>query len=204
MKDVLILSDAYLPINIVNMKKACKMLVKSSIFDTIGRKSEYHVEILEFYDDYIKTGSIHTPRPAVIKISHYSRSSNNSRKSKVFAPFSRIAVWKRDHETCQYCGDRVRLEDMHWDHVIPRKLGGKSSWTNIVCACLRCNSKKADRLLDSIGMKLLKNPEVVYNETTPALAARERILRRIGKNIPSQWIQYLEWIGIAKGRKHEH
>ena len=195
MKDVLILSDSYLPINIINMKKACKMLVKSNVFDMIGRKSEYHIEILECYDDYIKTGSIFVKRPAVIKVSHHANCSPKY-NSKIFAPFSRIAVWKRDCCSCQYCGKKVRLEEMHWDHVLPKKLGGKTSWTNIVCACLQCNSKKADRHLDSTGMKLLKTPEAVFNATTPALAARERILRRIPKNIPHQWTQYLEWIGI--------
>ena len=48
MKDVLILNDTYMPLNIVAMKKACKMMVKSSIWESLGRKSEYHIDVVEY------------------------------------------------------------------------------------------------------------------------------------------------------------
>ena len=195
MKDVLILNDTYMPLNIVAMKKACKMMVKSSIWESLGRKSEYHVDVVEYYDVAIKSGcGERIPRPAVIRVAHYRHPTN--KKVKIFAPFSRKGVWVRDDGMCQYCGKKVKLEDMHWDHVVPRKDGGKTTWTNIVCACLACNSKKADLPLSKCGLHLRKKPEPVYNETTNSLSARERIIRKVGKKIPSQWQTYLEWIGV--------
>lgn len=195
MKDVLILNDSYMPVNIVAMKKAFKMMVKSSIWENLGRKNEYHVDILEYYDinKSLSVGSP-TPRPAVIRIAHYKNPP--AKKIKIFAPFSRKGVWTRDDGVCQYCGKHIKFEDMHWDHVKPRKLGGKTTWTNIVCACFACNGKKADTPLNKCGMTLLKKPEPVYNETTNALTARDRVVRKLAGNIPSQWKTYLGWIGV--------
>lgn len=195
MKDVLILNDSYLPINIVPMKKAFKMMVKSSIWENLGRKSEYHIDILEYYSDDINLcEGENTPRPAVIRIAHYKNPA--SKKVKIFAPFSRKGVWKRDEGKCQYCGKRVKFEDMHWDHVKSRKAGGKTVWTNIVCACFECNNKKAAVPLSKCGLKLLKKPEPVYNETTSSSSSRDRVAKKAGSKFPKQWNVYLEWIGI--------
>lgn len=195
MKNVLILNDSYMPLNIVTMKKACKMMVKSGIWEALGRKSEYHIDIIEHYDDDIKSASgTNMVRPAVICIAHFKKPSQKN--AKMFAPFSRKGIWLRDKCKCQYCGTNVKLENMHWDHIVPRKAGGQTTWTNIVCACLACNSKKADLSLSKCGMKLLKKPEPVYNKTTDSFSSRERILRKLGKHIPTQWKSYLSWMGI--------
>jgi 5-methylcytosine-specific restriction endonuclease McrA len=44
------------------------------------------------------------------------------------------------------------------DHVIPKSLGGKDTWENLVCACMRCNSKKGDQSPERVGMKLIRKP----------------------------------------------
>jgi hypothetical protein len=59
--------------------------------------------------------------------------------------FCRRSLWKRDQNTCQYCGKRPREDECTIDHVVPKSLGGETSWTNCVLACYRCNSQKADR-----------------------------------------------------------
>lgn len=195
MKEVLILNDTYTPINIVSMKKAYKMTVKSSIFEKIGRKHEYHVDILELYDAHISPNGTSYPQPAVLHIAHYKKPAKSTLKT--FAPFTRRNVWVRDGGACQYCGKKIKLDDMHWDHVVPRKDGGRTTWSNIVCSCLPCNSKKADKTLKASGLRLLKKPEPVYNEVAPTLSARERIIRKMDKKVmPIEWKNYLEWIGV--------
>ena len=44
------------------------------------------------------------------------------------------------------------------DHVIPRRVGGKDTWENLVCACTKCNNMKGDRTPEQASMKLLKKP----------------------------------------------
>jgi 5-methylcytosine-specific restriction endonuclease McrA len=72
--------------------------------------------------------------------------------------FSRRNVFKRDHNTCQYCGVQPGSEELTIDHVVPRAQGGVSSWTNCVLACMACNKHKADRTPEQAKMRLRKPP----------------------------------------------
>jgi HNH endonuclease len=40
---------------------------------------------------------------------------------------------------CEYCGS---LENLSWDHIIPRARGGRDDVDNHVLACRKCNSSK--------------------------------------------------------------
>lgn len=58
----------------------------------------------------------------------------------------RLAIYLRDGLACCYCGAGV--EDgaqLSLDHVVCRSRGGTHEATNLVTACLRCNSSRADR-----------------------------------------------------------
>ncbi len=57
---------------------------------------------------------------------------------------------------CQYCGQPGR--DLTVDHVIPKRMGGRTDWENLVCCCRRCNTKKGDKTLKQIGFHLIKEP----------------------------------------------
>jgi 5-methylcytosine-specific restriction endonuclease McrA len=59
---------------------------------------------------------------------------------------------------CQYCGGRFSSQDLSIDHVVPRSRGGRTSWTNCVLACIRCNVRKGSRLLDEARMTLISPP----------------------------------------------
>ena len=59
--------------------------------------------------------------------------------------FSRRTIYRRDNSSCQYCGKKVGNEGTI-DHVLPRSLGGQTTWENCVLCCLQCNTQKADRL----------------------------------------------------------
>ena len=45
------------------------------------------------------------------------------------------------------------------DHVLPKDRGGETSWENVVTSCIRCNSKKSNRLPREAGMRLLNRPK---------------------------------------------
>ena len=73
--------------------------------------------------------------------------------------FTRHNVFERDAYTCQYCGRRPERGGVNLDHVVPRAHGGKTTWNNVVCSCIGCNSRKADRTPVQAGMRLLRAPE---------------------------------------------
>ena len=56
----------------------------------------------------------------------------------------REIVIRRDGGACQHCG----LEGNHVDHIVPRKLGGDDSLTNLQLLCESCNLRKGGRFFD--------------------------------------------------------
>ena len=72
--------------------------------------------------------------------------------------YSRENVYHRDGYVCQYCGKRFKRDELTLDHVIPRSLGGRGTWDNVVAACSPCNAKKADRTPEQAGMYLIHPP----------------------------------------------
>jgi 5-methylcytosine-specific restriction endonuclease McrA len=67
-------------------------------------------------------------------------------------------IFARDGSKCQYCGRKFATQDLSLDHVLPRSQGGKSTWDNIVCCCIKCNVKKGGRTPEQAHMKLLSKP----------------------------------------------
>jgi 5-methylcytosine-specific restriction endonuclease McrA len=66
--------------------------------------------------------------------------------------FSRRNVFLRDQFTCQYCIKSFVETELNLDHVIPRHKGGKTSWDNIVTSCVKCNTRKGNKLPHEANM----------------------------------------------------
>ena len=77
--------------------------------------------------------------PEIIQYTRYDKVPSNK------AHFNRKSLYKRDKNTCQYCGEKKIIDELSLDHVIPKCQGGITTWENIVVACISCNSKKAGR-----------------------------------------------------------
>ncbi len=103
--------------------------------------------------------SVSTPRglvriPTVIVAARYA-------KVPLHRPrFSARGIWERDGGTCQYSGRKLHPGEGNIDHVLPRSRGGKSAWENCVLAHREVNSRKADRLPQEAGLRLLRTPSV--------------------------------------------
>jgi hypothetical protein len=66
--------------------------------------------------------------------------------SKWCRPSTRQAIYHRDGFCCAYCG--AAAEDgvvLTLDHIQPCELGGDNRPTNLITACLSCNSAKQDK-----------------------------------------------------------
>jgi 5-methylcytosine-specific restriction endonuclease McrA len=102
--------------------------------------------------------------------------------------YSRINVFARDKFTCQYCGEQPHRSQLNLDHVIPRSLGGRTTWENVVCSCVVCNRRKGGRTPQQARLRLMRAPSkprwtplmnhiglsVRYNEWRPFLSIVEK------------------------------
>lgn len=73
-------------------------------------------------------------------------------------PFTRRNLLRRDRSQCQYCGRRPTSAELSIDHVVPRALGGETSWENCVLACVHCNRRKGAKLVHETNMRLMRPP----------------------------------------------
>jgi len=139
-------------------------------------------EVLEEYDNWEVHSAFQTfTVPSVIRLvktvaGYFKRGVKFNRKN----------VWTRDNGTCQYCSKAVAQSEFTFDHVLPRKLGGKTTWENIVVACHPCNQKKKDRTLEQARMKLLSKPV-----RPKSLAGSPMQGMNITKDSPACWRDYL-------------
>lgn len=91
--------------------------------------------------------------PEIVVLSRYADTPQHK------ISFSRRAIYKRDHYTCQYCGAQPGPEELTIDHVVPKSRGGVSSWSNCALCCVSCNKRKADRTPAEAGMRLRHQPK---------------------------------------------
>ena len=73
--------------------------------------------------------------------------------------FTRHNIFERDKNTCQFCGRIFERKDLNLDHVVPRDRGGPTTWENIVCSCIPCNTRKANRTPAEAGIRLIRKPK---------------------------------------------
>jgi 5-methylcytosine-specific restriction endonuclease McrA len=102
--------------------------------------------------DWVSTVNFYIAVPRIIRLLFYDRLPQNDVK------FNRRNIFARDKNRCQYCGRRFPTSELSLDHVIPRSIGGKSVWENVVCACTGCNVKKGGLTPKLAGMSLVQKP----------------------------------------------
>jgi 5-methylcytosine-specific restriction endonuclease McrA len=169
MSDTLVLNaDAqpvsYLPLSAIQWKEAITYMYLEKC------------EVLEWYDDWIVSSAKWETRvPAVIMLKDYMRRRRRPR-------FSKTNVYLRDLYTCQYCSNEFIRKDLTLDHVLPLSKGGKTNWSNIVAACMRCNTAK--------GNKTIMKPKVAPYEPTYYELVNKRKQLEFSLRHPS-WQQYV-------------
>ncbi len=137
-EEVLVLNNDYEPLNVCNIRRAIVLVC-------MGKADVLHAD-----SNAVQTIHGSLDLPSVVRLRHYVKRPIPELR------LSRRSIFARDNQTCQYCGHRAR--DLTIDHVIPKRLGGKSTWENLVCCCRRCNAKKGDKTLDLTSMVLARQP----------------------------------------------
>jgi 5-methylcytosine-specific restriction endonuclease McrA len=170
MSQALVLTQQYLPHKIVSWERAVTLV--------FGGKAE----VVETYDEEIRSVSITIKMPSVIRLLRAVRGSKRVIK------FSRINILARDGFRCQYCGVKFEMRELTYDHVVARSRGGRTTWENVVAACAPCNRKKGDRTPEEARMKLRKVPA---RPTSLPIS----MLRFDRRDAPSAWATWLYWKG---------
>lgn len=98
-------------------------------------------------------------------------------------PFTRMNIFLRDGFRCQYCGEKFPSSELTFDHVLPRKEGGLTSWENIASACEGCNSAKGHRL----DIRPLRVP---YE---PSIEEIHELARLRPARLHESWLDFLYW-----------
>jgi len=137
-KKVLVLNSSYEPLMVINTKRAILLVLSKK------------VDILVNYSEFLKSTYSVFHIPSVLLLKRYIRFNKKQ------ITLSRKNLLKRDNKICQYCGDNDK--NMTIDHIIPKVLGGQDTWENLVTACFKCNSKKGNKLLVDLNMKLIRSP----------------------------------------------
>jgi 5-methylcytosine-specific restriction endonuclease McrA len=152
---VLVLNRSYLPIHVTSARRAFTLIFQGT---ALALNGEY--ETFDFASwqrqpagkDAIGTpsGDIRVPRVIVLR--------GYDRVPRRHVRYSRLNIFARDKYTCQYCGKRPHRSELNLDHVIPRTLGGRTTWENVVCSCVECNRRKGGRTPAQARLRLLSRP----------------------------------------------
>jgi 5-methylcytosine-specific restriction endonuclease McrA len=155
--NVLVLNRSYIPIHVTSVRRAISM-----IYQDVARAVHTDYQSFDFDqwrrlppgagDRVLGTsrGAIRVPR--VVVLLAYDRIPRRHVR------YSRLNIFARDKFTCQYCGARPPRSQLNLDHVVPRTLGGKTSWENVVCSCVDCNRRKGGRTPQQARLRLRRQP----------------------------------------------
>ena len=163
---VLVLNKYYMPLRIIGARRALALLWSRQaevISCEEGRYNNYDFhswrdmsQLKKTFapdeDDWISTVNFYIAVPRIVRLLFYDRLPRTGVK------FNRRNIYARDENKCQYCGKRFPTNELSLDHIIPRSLGGITTWENIVCACTGCNAKKGGRTPVQARMKLIASP----------------------------------------------
>lgn len=190
---VLVLNKLYMAVRVISARRAFSMLFRdlaevihvqdgqylSYDFESWAEVSALHREIGEDEKyDWVKAVQFELAVPRVIRLLGYDRLPRQTVK------LNRRNLFARDRNQCQYCGNHFPTSELSIDHVHPRSQGGGDSWTNLVCACVRCNARKGGRTPEQARMELIRKP--VQPKRNPMIAVR------LGQEKYESWKAFLD------------
>ena len=136
------------------------------------------VNVVDQYEQVVRAANFEMEIPSVVALKDYVAQNRSP-------AFTRFNLFLRDGFECVYCSSS---DDLTFDHLIPRRLGGKTSWDNIVAACSKCNLRKGGRLPKEAQMHPHTAP------FRPSMFQLQAQGRRFPPNhLHQSWLDYLYW-----------
>jgi 5-methylcytosine-specific restriction endonuclease McrA len=155
---VLVLNSLYQAVQVTGVRRAFRLFYAGRARAVTPDFSSYDFENWCDLPPRAQDEVIHTPTrairiPKVIQLIQYDKLPSREVR------FTRRNIFYRDKNRCQYCGKIFRQKDLNLDHVVPLSRGGLSTWDNVVCACVPCNTRKGDRTPIEAGLRLIRRPK---------------------------------------------
>lgn len=155
-----------LPVSVVDWKVAIRLV-------TLGK-----VIVLKDHDDWVvRSPSVEWPVPSIVMTTEYVKWNKQVK-------YNRNNVFLRDNYTCQYCNTQMSRVNLTIDHVLPRSLGGGTSWDNVTTACMKCNSTKGNnkKIVPKTKPRKPTYYELIAKEQQKILSVRDL-----------SWLDYISW-----------
>jgi 5-methylcytosine-specific restriction endonuclease McrA len=162
-QSVLVLNRLWQAVNVCSARRAFTLLYAGHaqvVEESSGNFQTFNFpqwrNVSQFHpreEEMVKTISFKIRIPKIIVLLIFDRLPQKDVK------LTRHNIFERDNFTCQYCGKKFERKDLNLDHVVPRDKGGQTTWDNIVCSCIPCNTRKGNHLAYQVGMKLIRKPK---------------------------------------------
>ncbi|GAB5495069.1 MAG: HNH endonuclease [Phycisphaerales bacterium] len=189
---VLVLNKLYMAIRVIPARRAFSLLACELAevihiddgaylnydFASWTEVSQAASEIERDNHDWVKTVRFDIAVPRIIRLLGYDR------LPKQMVKLNRRNLFARDRNHCQYCGSHFPTSELSIDHVVPKSQGGRDTWENLVCSCIRCNAKKGGRTPKQANMKLITQPK--QPKRNPLISMR------MGNDRYASWKQFLD------------
>ena len=186
---ILVLNRLWQAVNVIGIQRAFGLLLQNNAQVINTGDDSFQVMDSTAWFDYsaqqapgedeacVQTVHLRIRIPKVLLLRKYDRLPMQEIR------FTRDNLFERDQYRCQYCGHNFSEDQLNMDHVIPKTRGGRTSWENIVTACIPCNTRKANRLPHQANMHLIKKP------SRPRL--RPFVSSLIDREYDSDWDHFL-------------
>ena len=185
--NVLVLNNLWQAVNICSAKRAFCLLYQGHARVVTEDGGTFNTFSFDDWKDFsfdardvesVRTVSFKVRVPRIILLLVYDHLPQREVK------FTRRNIYERDGNRCQYCGKKFDTKELNLDHVVPLARGGKTTWENVVCSCMACNTRKGGRLLSKAGMKLICKPR------KPRWQAF--VLIKFSSNIDESWRHFID------------
>ncbi|MBC7981178.1 MAG: HNH endonuclease [Armatimonadetes bacterium] len=153
---VLVLNRFWQPVHTCSVRRALHLLClgHAQVVQVEGENKFFTHDLgswIGYSDGIIDEEMIHSVKvalrvPKIVVLAIYDR------LPRLEVKFTRRNIFLRDKFTCQYCVKVLPENQLNLDHVIPRDKGGRTTWDNIVASCVKCNTRKANKLPHEANM----------------------------------------------------
>jgi 5-methylcytosine-specific restriction endonuclease McrA len=158
---VLVLNRLWQAVNTCSARRAFSLLylghaqvvhAEDESFETFNFEKwfDHSQSIHHDHGDWVKTVHFRIKVPKIIVLLGFDHLPMKEVK------LTRQNIFERDNYTCQYCHQAFDRHLLNIDHIMPRDRGGRTTWENVATSCIRCNTKKGNRLPHEANMQLLK------------------------------------------------